>query len=69
MLDRPVTPAGDRNMIRLFAAALLLSVAAMPAFACEWNKSAASDTHTSTVASQPSSDDRAATPPANDKAS
>ncbi len=56
-------------MIRLFAAALLLSVAAMPAFACEWNKSAASDTHTSTVASQPSSDDRAATPPANDKAS
>ncbi len=55
-------------MVRLFAAAVLLSVAAMPAFACEWNKSAASDTHTSTVASQPS-DDHAATPPASDKAS
>jgi hypothetical protein len=68
MLARPVTPAGERNMTRLLAAAVLLSVAAMPAFACEWNKSAASDTHTSTVASQPS-DDRAATPPVNDKAS
>jgi hypothetical protein len=63
-----VTPAGERKMVRLFAAAVLLSVAAMPAFACEWNKSAASDTHTSTVASQPS-DDHAATPPASDKAS
>ncbi len=55
-------------MTRLFAAAVLLSIAAMPAFACEWNKSAASDTHTSTVASQPS-DDHAATPPADGKAS
>ncbi len=55
-------------MTRLFAAAVLFSIAAMPAFACEWNKSAASDPHTSTVASQPSND-RAATPPASDKAS
>ncbi len=55
-------------MTRLFAAAVLLSVAAMPAFACEWNKSAESDTHSSTIASQPS-DDHPATPPANDKAS
>jgi len=55
-------------MTRLFAAALVFSVAAMPAFACEWNKSAAADTRSSTVASQPSND-HAATPPASDKAS
>ena len=43
-------------MTRLFAAALLLSAVAMPAFACEWNKSASSDVKSSTVASQPSGD-------------
>ncbi len=40
-------------MTRLLAAALLLGLAAAPAFACEWNKSAESDGKTSTVASQP----------------
>jgi hypothetical protein len=43
-------------MTRLFAAALLLSVIAVPAFACEYNKSAETDGKTSTVASQPASD-------------
>ncbi len=43
-------------MVRLFAAALLLSVIAVPAFACEYNKSAETDGKTSTVASQPASD-------------
>lgn len=41
-------------MTRLFAAALLLSAVAMPAFACEWNKSASTDSQSSTVASQSS---------------
>jgi hypothetical protein len=48
--------SGDRTMVRLFAAALLLSVIAVPAFACEYNKSAETDGKTSTVASQPASD-------------
>jgi hypothetical protein len=58
-------------MTRLIAAAALLSVVAMPAFACEWNKSASTDTRSSTVASQPSDDHSAppASPPASDKAS
>jgi len=41
-------------MTRLFAAALLLSAVAIPAFACEWNKSASTDSQSSTVASQSS---------------
>jgi hypothetical protein len=48
--------SGDRTMTRLFAAALLLSVIAVPAFACEYNKSAETTGKTSTVASQPSND-------------
>jgi hypothetical protein len=55
-------------MTRVFAAAVLFSVIAMPVFACEWNKSAAADSQSSTVASQPA-DDHPATPPASDKAS
>jgi hypothetical protein len=55
-------------MTRLLATAVLFSVIAMPVFACEWNKSAATDNQSSTVASQPA-DDHAATPPASDKAS
>jgi hypothetical protein len=43
-------------MTRLFAAAMLLSVVAVPAFACEYNKSAETNGKTSTVASQPSND-------------
>ena len=54
-------------MSRLFAAAVLFSVIAMPVFACEFNKSAATDTQSSTVASQPDADQ--ATPPKSDKAS
>jgi hypothetical protein len=38
-------------MARLIAAAILVVVAAAPALACEWNKSAATDSQ-STVASQ-----------------
>jgi hypothetical protein len=54
-------------MTRLFAAAMLLTALAAPAFACEWNKSAASDQKSSTVASQPA--DEHSAPPASDKAS
>ncbi len=43
-------------MTRLLAAALLLTVAAAPAFACDWNKSASTDTQSRTVASQPTDD-------------
>ncbi len=46
-------------MIRLFAAALLLTALAAPAFACDWNKSASTDAKQSTVASQPASDQSA----------
>jgi hypothetical protein len=55
-------------MTRLFAAALLLTAVATPVFACDWNKSAASDSKPSTVASQPA-DSHSATPPATDTAS
>ena len=41
-------------MARLLAAALLLTVAAAPAFACDWQKSTSNDTQKRTVASQPS---------------
>jgi len=51
-------------MTRLFAAAVLLSIAAVPAFACDWNQSAASDDHTSTVASQPTDNTQTPPPPA-----
>ncbi len=54
-------------MTRLFAAALLLSAIAVPAFACEYNKSAETTGKTSTVASQPSNDQSA--PQKADKAS
>jgi hypothetical protein len=50
-------------MTRLFAAAMFLAVATAPAFACEWNQSAAADSKQSTVAAQPS-DDQATPPPA-----
>jgi hypothetical protein len=59
--------SGDRSMTRLFAAALLLSAIAVPAFACEYNKSAETTGKTSTVASQPSNDQSA--PQKADKAS
>ena len=42
-------------MIRLFAAAMLLASVAVPALACDWNKSASTDAKSSTVASQPAS--------------
>ena len=41
-------------MARLLAAALLLTVAAAPAFACDWQKSTSNDTQKRTAASQPS---------------
>ncbi len=40
-------------MIRLSAAALLLILTAMPAFACEYNQSASTDTQSRTATSQP----------------
>ena len=40
-------------MARLLAAALLLTVAAAPAFACDWQKSTSTDTQKRTAASQP----------------
>jgi hypothetical protein len=41
-------------MARLLAAAVLLTVAAAPAFACDWGeKSASTDIQKRTVASQP----------------
>jgi hypothetical protein len=53
---------GDRTMIRLLAAALFLTLAAAPAFACPW-QSVTTDSKSSTVASQPT-DDQATPPPA-----
>ncbi len=49
-------------MARLLAAAVLLAVAAAPAFACDWQKSASTDTQKQTVASQPTNG-HSATPP------
>jgi hypothetical protein len=40
-------------MTRLLAAAALLTMAAMPAFACDFQKSVSTDTQKRTVASQP----------------
>ena len=40
-------------MARLLAAAVLLTFAAAPAFACDWQKSTSTDTQKRTVASQP----------------
>jgi hypothetical protein len=39
-------------MICLITAAALLIAAATSTFACDWNKSAATDTHSTTAASQ-----------------
>ena len=50
-------------MTRLLAAAMLLTVAALPAFACDWNKSASTDSRSSAVASQTANDHAA--PPRN----
>jgi hypothetical protein len=52
-------------MIRLFAAALLLAAAAVPALACDYHKSVSTDNGPSTVASQPATDHAA---PASGKA-
>ena len=41
----------DCGMTRLFAVAMIMVAATAPAFACEWNKSAAAGSQ-STVASQ-----------------
>jgi hypothetical protein len=49
-------------MTRLLTAAVILALAAAPAFACEWQKSVSTDSKASTVASQPS-DDQAVPPP------
>ena len=49
-------------MTRLLAAAMLLTVVAVPAFACDWNKSVSTDTKSRAVASQ-STDNHAAPPP------
>jgi hypothetical protein len=43
-------------MIRLLAAALLFAGVAVPAFACDYNKSVSTETDQSTVASQPGGD-------------
>jgi hypothetical protein len=40
-------------MTRLLAAAVLLTTAAMPAFACDYEKSVSTDTQKRSVASQP----------------
>jgi hypothetical protein len=48
-------------MTRLLAAAVFLTVAAAPAFACELEKSVSTDTQKRTVASQPANDH--STPP------
>lgn len=50
-------------MTRLLTAAMLLTLAAVPALACEWNKSAATDAKPSTVASQPTDDQGTPPPP------
>jgi hypothetical protein len=55
-------------MTRVFAAAILLASLAVPAMACDWNKSASDDSKPSTVASQPSND-RQAPPPAHQQPS
>ncbi len=43
-------------MTRLLAAALFLTLAAAPAFACEFQKSVSTDTQKRTIASQPAHD-------------
>ncbi len=48
-------------MIRLLIAATFLAVAAVPALACPWTDSAATDSKPSTVAAQPAGDQ--GTPP------
>jgi len=50
-------------MTRLLGTAVLLTVAAVPSFACELEKSASTDTQKRTVASQPA-DDHSTPPPA-----
>jgi hypothetical protein len=40
-------------MARLLAAAVLLTLAAAPAIACDWQKSTSNDTQKRTAASQP----------------
>jgi hypothetical protein len=55
------TSAGDRKMARLLAAAVLLTVAAAPSFACDGQKSTSTDAQQRTVASQPAYDH--STPP------
>jgi hypothetical protein len=50
-------------MAPFFAAAVLLTIAAAPAFACDWQKSTSTDTQQRTVASQPAYD--RSTPPPN----
>ncbi len=47
-------------MTSLLAATMLLTVAALPAFACDWNKSASTNNRSSTVASQTANDHAAA---------
>ena len=57
--------AGERNMIRLLAAAVLLMSVAAPAVACDWmNQSASTATQPSTVASQPNNGQTTTPPPA-----
>jgi hypothetical protein len=51
-------------MSRLLIAALLLSLAAMPAMACSWNQSADADGKPSKVAAQPDTDQTTPPPPA-----
>ena len=51
MLSLLETDVGERAMIRLITATLLLLTAAAPGFACEWNKSAAADTQSKATAS------------------
>jgi hypothetical protein len=50
-------------MARLVAAAMVLTAAAAPAFACDWQKSTSTDTQQRTVASQPAYNH--STPPPN----
>jgi hypothetical protein len=50
-------------MIRLSIAAVFLTIAAAPAFACPYDQSVSTDTTPKTVASQPA-DDQGTPPPA-----
>jgi hypothetical protein len=55
--------AGEREMSRLLIAAVFVTMAAAPAFACPWSDTVSTDAKPSTVAAQPT-DDHGTPPPA-----